>query len=94
MVIQLQYLPTLLYVNLLAFSKYPFTERYDVKGDCKGSIVVKPNRPTLLRWDLDEECKKTILSCVQVRPFWKMKYVLRLKEIENTINLKQKILVG
>ena len=40
--------------------------RYNIHGDCKGKVMVHPSKPTLLKWDLDEECKETITSCLEV----------------------------
>jgi carnitine O-palmitoyltransferase 1 len=42
------------------------THGYNIHGDCKGKVMVHPSKPTLLKWDLDLECKETIASCLEI----------------------------
>ena len=44
--------------------------RYNIHGDCKGKIRSNPSMPTLLQWDLNDECRETIASCIKVILKW------------------------
>ena len=61
-----------LYINesksFIQISIFHFS--YNIHGDCKGKVRSSPTKPTLLQWDLDEECRKTISSCLRVICPW------------------------
>lgn len=50
------------YCQIMEYS----THGYNIHGDCKGKIRSNPSMPTLLQWDLNEECRETIASCIKI----------------------------